>query len=188
MTKKGNDMLTDTPLCDFGWKAPTFMLPGTDGHMHDFTELMGEKGLLVAFICNHCPFVIAVIDRLASDAAALKAEGINTVAIMSNDYQAYPADAPHLMVEFAAKHQLPFPYLIDETQEVATAYGAICTPDFFGLNAEGRLQYRGRIDDAQRGDATNRTPELLDAMRLVAQTGSGPADQKASMGCSIKWK
>lgn len=181
-------MLKDTPICDFGWNAPAFMLPGTDGQMHDFQDLRGDKGLLIAFICNHCPYVIAIIDRLAADAQALSEDGINTVAIMSNDYSAYPADAPHLMVEFAAKHQFPFPYLIDESQEVARAYGAICTPDFFGLNADGNLQYRGRLDDAQHGDPANRTAELLQAMRLIAETGQGPKDQTPSMGCSIKWK
>ena len=181
-------MLKDTPICDFGWKAPSFHLPGTDGHMYDFQDLKGEKGLLVAFICNHCPYVIAIIDRLVADAQILSDEGINTVAIMSNDYRAYPADAPHLMVEFAARHEMPFPYLIDESQDVARAYGAICTPDFFGLNADGALQYRGRLDDAQRQVTANRNAELLQAMRLIAETGHGPKNQIPSMGCSIKWK
>ena len=169
-------MLTDTPLCHFGWKAPSFTLPDPSGEMHSFDDLKGENGLLIAFICNHCPFVVAIIDRLVSDAEILAADGINTVAIMSNDYRTYPADAPPLMTEFAAKNKMSFPYLIDETQDVARAYGAVCTPDFFGLNKEGALQYRGRLDDAQRGDATYRTPELLNAMRQIAKTGSGPKD------------
>ena len=181
-------MLQDTPICDFGWKAPAFTLPDPAGRLYDFDTMMGENGLLIAFICNHCPFVIAIIDRLVADANALRDEGINTVAIMSNDYLAYPADAPQLMTEFAARHNMPFPYLVDETQEVARTYGAICTPDFFGLNADGALQYRGRIDDAQRGDATKRTPELRNAMQQIAKTATGPTDQMASMGCSIKWK
>ena len=149
---------------------------------------MGEKGLLVAFICNHCPYVVAVIDRLVADAAVLKEAGVNTVAIMSNDYATYTDDSPDKMMQFAARHGFGFPYLVDETQEVARAWGAVCTPDFFGLNAAGELQYRGRIDDAKMGDADDRTPELLNAMRQVAATGKGPVEQFPSMGCSVKWR
>ena len=181
-------MLVDTPICDFGWKAPTFTLSDPDGTSHSLDTLMGENGVLVAFICNHCPYVKAVIDRLVADAAALRADGINTVAIMPNDYTTHPDDSPPNMRDFAARHGFGFPYLVDETQEVARAWGAICTPDFFGLNAKGELQYRGRLDDAARGDAGNRTAELLTAMRQVARTGAGPADQTPSMGCSIKWR
>ena len=122
------------------------------------------------------------------DAAVLKEEGVNTVAIMSNDYATYTDDSPDKMMQFAARHGFGFPYLVDETQEVARAWSAVCTPDFFGLNAAGELQYRGRIDDAKMGDAGSRTAELLQAMRLVAATGCGPEAQTASMGCSIKWK
>ena len=181
-------MLLDTPLCDFGWKAPTFTLADPDGNRHSLDGLMGERGLLVAFICNHCPYVKAVIDRLVADAAALAKDGVNTVAIMPNDYASHPDDSPQRMREFAKRHRFGFPYLIDETQQVARDWGAVCTPDFFGLNAAGELQYRGRIDDAKMGDASTRTAELLQAMRLVAATGRGPEAQTASMGCSIKWK
>ena len=149
---------------------------------------MGERGLLVAFICNHCPYVKAVIDRLVADAAALAEDGVNAVAIMPNDYASHPDDSPQRMREFAKRHRFGFPYLIDETQQVARDWGAVCTPDFFGLNAAGELQYRGRIDDAKMDDAGSRTAELLEAMRLVAATGRGPEAQIASMGCSIKWK
>ena len=181
-------MLLDTPLCDFGWKAPTFSLADPDGNRHCLDGLMGERGLLVAFICNHCPYVKAVIDRLIADAAALAKDGVNTVAIMPNDYASHPADSPKRMREFAKRHRFGFPYLIDETQQVARDWGAVCTPDFFGLNAAGELQYRGRIDDAKMGDAGSRTAELRQAMQLVAATGRGPEAQTASMGCSIKWK
>jgi hypothetical protein len=148
----------------------------------------GEKGLLVAFICNHCPYVHAVIDRLASDVVLLTAEGIGAVCIMSNDWRDYPDDSPPNMVTFAARHGLTAPYLVDEDQSVARAYGAVCTPDFFGFNAVGELQYRGRIDNVgMRGDPAMRVPELVNAMRMIAATGKGPAVQSASMGCSIKW-
>ena len=132
--------------------------------------------------------MVAVIDRLVVDAVVLKEEGVNTVAIMSNDYATYTDDSPDKMMQFAARHGFGFPYLVDETQEVARAWGAVCTPDFFGLNAAGELQYRGRIDDAKMGDAEGRTPELLNAMRQVAATGKGPAEQFPSMGCSVKWR
>ena len=181
-------MLLDTPLCDFGWKAPAFTLADPDGQQHSLDSLMGARGLLVAFICNHCPYVKAVIDRLVADAAALAADGVNTVAIMPNDYTTHPDDSPPRMKAFAQQHRFGFPYLIDETQQVARDWGAVCTPDVFGLNAAGELQYRGRIDDAKMGSAEARTAELLDAMRQVAQTGSGPQAQFASMGCSIKWR
>ena len=181
-------MPPETPLCDFGWKAPTFTLSDPIGLSCSLDRLMGEKGLLIAFICNHCPYVVAVIDRLVADAAVLKEEGVNTVAIMSNDYATYTDDSPDKMMQFAARHGFGFPYLVDETQEVARAWGAVCTPDFFGLNAAGELQYRGRIDDAKMGDADGRTPELLNAMRQIAATGKGPAEQFPSMGCSVKWR
>lgn len=181
-------MPPNTPLCDFGWKAPAFTLRDPLGGTYSLDGMMGKKGLLVAFICNHCPYVVAVIDRLVADAAALKDDGVNTVAIMANDYATYTDDSPDRMLEFAAKHGFGFPYLVDETQEVARAWGAVCTPDFFGLNEAGELQYRGRIDDAKMGDASNRTPELMNAMRQIAATGKGPADQSPSMGCSVKWR
>ncbi len=180
-------MLLDTPICDFGWQARPFNLADPDGKMHSLDDLMGEKGLLIAFICNHCPYVQAVIDRLVDDAKTLQAEGVNVVAIMSNDYSYVPSDSPANMKKFAARHGMTFPYLVDENQEIGKAYGAVCTPDFFGFNAAGELQYRGRLDDAGMGRSDNRTPELLNAMRQVAETGHGPQAQIPSMGCSIKW-
>jgi peroxiredoxin len=181
-------MLLDTPVCDFGWQAPMFTLADASGKAYGFDDVMGENGLLVAFICNHCPYVIAVIDRLVADAGVLQNEGVGVVAIMPNDYRAYPADAPEAMTQFANAHGFTFPYLIDEDQSIARAYDAVCTPDFFGFDKTGGLQYRGRIDDAKMKDASNRIPELLNAMRQVAKTGHGPKEQTPSMGCSIKWK
>lgn len=180
-------MAVSTPICDFGWKAPDFTLKDPDGKSFTMSQHVGDNGLLIAFICNHCPYVQAIIDRLADDSRVLQAEGVNVLAVMSNDYSSYPDDSPANMKVFATKHSLPFPYLVDEDQSVARAYGAVCTPDFFGLNKNGELQYRGRIDDARMGDPSNRKPELLIAMRQIAQTGNGPREQIASMGCSIKW-
>ena len=181
-------MLLDSPICDFGWKAPSFTLSDPDGVEQKMEDAMGENGLLIAFICNHCPYVKAIIDRLVTDAKTLQDEGIGVLAVMSNDYRRVQADSPPEMKRFAQAHGFGFPYLIDEDQSVGRAYGAVCTPDFFGLNNKGELQYRGRLDDAKMGDATNRSPELLDAMRLIAKTGHGPEQQIASMGCSIKWR
>lgn len=181
-------MLLDSPICDFDWQAPAFSLADADGRNFTLAELMGEKGLLIAFICNHCPYVKAVIDRLVEDAEELRSFGVNTAAIMPNDYQRHPDDSPAKMRDFARLHKFTFPYLLDETQKVAEAYGAVCTPDFFGLNAAGQLQYRGRLDDAGMRSADNRTAELLSAMQMVATTGKGPARQTPSMGCSIKWR
>jgi len=181
-------MLLDTPICDFDWKAPDFVLPDLDGTPVSAARSYGPNGLLVAFICNHCPYVKAVIARLVADAAALKDAGVNTLTVMPNDFRAYPDDRPALMRAFAEQHAFAFPYLLDEDQSVARAFGAVCTPDFFGFNRDGGLQYRGRIDHAKMADPAGRAPELLDAMRQVASTGQGPAQQQPSMGCSIKWK
>ena len=181
-------MKLNTPICDFDWAAPDFTLPDPHGQLHTMTDYLGEKGLLIAFICNHCPYVKAIAARLAADCRALQAEGIPTLAVMSNDFEHYPADAPDQMLIFAQEHDFGFPYLVDESQEVAKAYGAVCTPDFFGLNAQGRLQYRGRLDDGGRTDGLGRVPELLDAMRQIAATGAGPGDPQPSIGCSIKWR
>ena len=181
-------MLLHTPICDFGWKAPDFTLKDPDGTSHSFADNLGGKGLVIAFICNHCPYVIAIAERLAQDTALLMGEGVNVLAVMSNDYEAVPADAPGAMKKFSAVHGFGFPYLVDEDQSVGRAYGAVCTPDFFGFDGLGALQYRGRLDDAKMGDATGRTTELLDAMRLVAEVGRGPQRQYPSMGCSIKWR
>ena len=169
-------MLLDTPVCDFGWQGPDFTLPDAHGTLHRMRDHLGEKGLLIAFICNHCPYVMRIADQLAAETAALLDEGVGVLAVMSNDYDAYPADRPEEMIRFADAHGFRFPYLVDADQAVARAYGAVCTPDFFGFDATGGLQYRGRM------------AELLDGMRQVATTGRGPRDQVASMGCSIKWR
>lgn len=177
------------PVCDFGWPAPDFDLPGTDGKRHTLAGCRGTNGLLVAFICNHCPYVQAVIDRLVRDAAELQRLGVGVVAISSNDATAYPADAFPEMARFAEQHALTFPYLHDESQAVARAYGAVCTPDFFGFNAALELQYRGRLDDTGRGPGrADARRELFEAMRAVAESGRGPQAQTASIGCSLKWK
>ncbi len=181
-------MLLETPAGDVGWQAKPFALSDPDGNEVSLADQLGGDGLLIAFICNHCPYVKAVISRLVTDARTLQAEGVNVLAIMPNDYQRYPADAPDRMREFADQHGFSFPYLIDEDQSVARAYGAVCTPDFFGLSGDGVLHYRGRLDDARMGDPTGRDDELVKAMRLIAQTGTGPREQHASMGCSIKWR
>lgn len=180
-------MLLDSPICDFGWNAPDFTLRDPAGNAFTMKEQLGEKGLLIAFICNHCPYVKAIGERLAEDTKLLMSEGVNVLAVMSNDYRSVPADSPENMAKFAAYYDFPFPYLIDEDQSVGKAYGAVCTPDFFGFNKDGQLQYRGRLDDARRGDAGERTKELVNAMRQVAENGQGPREQIPSMGCSIKW-
>ena len=184
-------MLLDTPVCDFGWQAPDFTLADPSGDRFTMSD-HGGNGLLVAFVCNHCPYVKAIADRLAEDAKALEGQGIATLAVMSNDYRDYPADAPPQMLRFAEAHGWTFPYLVDEDQRVGKAWGAVCTPDFFGLNAKGELQYRGRLDDLGMGsgatsDPAGRTRELVDAMQMIACTGEGPREQTPSMGCSIKW-
>jgi len=182
-------MAETTPICDFGWKAPPFRLPATDGKEYALQDLAGPNGTLVMFICNHCPYVQAVLDRLVRDASELKALGVHSVAICSNDAAAYPEDSFERMREVADSHRFPFPYLHDESQDVARRYGAVCTPDFFGFNRDMELQYRGRLDASGRNPAPPGVRrELLEAMRAVAATGRGPADQVPSMGCSIKWR
>ncbi|RDD62488.1 thioredoxin family protein [Ferruginivarius sediminum] len=179
---------TETPICDFGWKAVDFDLPGVDGARHTLESVRGPNGTLIAFICNHCPYVRAVIDRFVADAKVLQDKGVGIAAIMSNDTEAYPADSFENMKAFAKEHGFTFPYLIDETQEVARAYGAVCTPDFFGFDADLGLQYRGRLDASKKEAAPDARRELLEAMIQVAETGQGPAEQIPSMGCSIKWR
>lgn len=176
------------PLCDFGWTAPAFSLPATDGQIYSLDALKGRNGTLIAFICNHCPYVIAVAGRLVRDAADLAKIGVSTIAINSNDAAQYSEDGFEGMKAFARRYAFPFPYLHDERQSVARAYGAVCTPDFFGYNAGLELQYRGRLDASRKDVAPDARRDLYEAMRLVAETGRGPADQTASMGCSIKWK
>ncbi|PML78735.1 thioredoxin family protein [Enterovibrio norvegicus] len=181
-------MLLDTPICDFGWKAPEFTLKDPDGSSFTMSEHLGEKGLLIMFICNHCPYVQRISKRLAQDTQSLLDEGINVLAVMSNDYHRMQSDSPENMKTFASENDFNFPYLVDEDQSVGKAYNAVCTPDFFGFNAAGELQYRGRLDDAKMMDASNRVPELINAMRMIAETGTGPKTQSPSMGCSIKWR
>lgn len=182
--------LTHTPAAQLGAIMPDFALPGIDGKTHALKDVKGPRGTLVMFICNHCPYVKAIITRLVADAKALQADGIGVVAIMSNDTAAYPDDSFDNMKLFAAQHGFTFPYLIDETQEVAKRYGAVCTPDFFGYDAAGALQYRGRLDEVSpsRPATPDTQKELLDALRMIAATGKGPARQTPSMGCNIKWK
>lgn len=179
----------ETPVCDFGRLAPDFALPDVDGKVWTRDACRGPKGLLVMFICNHCPYVQAVFDRIVRDARELREHGIHSVAIMSNDPTDYPEDSLDNMRKIARDLDFPFPYLYDETQTVAQAYGAVCTPDFFGYNAELRLQYRGRLDASRKEAAPAGVHrDLFEAMRAVASTGAGPAEQIPSMGCSIKWK
>ncbi|GLT21820.1 thioredoxin family protein [Zoogloea oryzae] len=178
-----------TPLCDFGWSAPDFVLPGVDGKSHSLSSCRGPNGLLVMFICNHCPYVKAVLPRLVRDCRELAGLGIGCVAIMSNDPADYPEDSPENMQRIAAAMDFPFPYLLDESQAVAKAYGAVCTPDFFGFDAGLGLQYRGRLDASGKNPAPDDARrELFEAMRQVAETGHGPAEQTPSIGCSIKWR
>ncbi|HEU5337875.1 MAG TPA: thioredoxin family protein [Sulfuricaulis sp.] len=180
---------TETPICDFGLPAPDFRLQGVDGKTWTLKEARGNNGLLVMFICNHCPYVKAVRDRIIRDVKELKGHGMHAVAIMSNDPADYPEDSFDNMKRVALEHNFPFPYLFDETQEVAKAYGAVCTPDFFGYNKDLKLQYRGRLDESGKQPAApNARRDLFEAMKQVAQTGQGPKDQIPSIGCSIKWK
>ena len=176
------------PVCDFGQPAIDFDLAGTDGQRHTLASCRGPKGLLVMFICNHCPYVQAIIERLIRDCRELSQHGIGCVAIMSNDVVAYPDDSPANMKRWAEALDFPFPYLYDADQSVARAYGAVCTPDFFGYNADLQLQYRGRLDASGRNPGPPEARrELFQAMRQIADTGQGPSEQLASIGCSIKW-
>lgn len=181
-------MLLDTPICDFGWKAPDFTLQTPQGDSVTMSNHLGDKGLLVMFICNHCPYVQRIGERLAHDTSLLMAEGINVLAVMSNDYLSYQQDSPENMIKFAQKYNFSFPYLVDEGQVVGQQYKAICTPDFFGFNRFGQLQYRGRLDNINNANVAQREPELVNAMRQIASTDKGPQTQHPSMGCSIKWR
>lgn len=176
------------PVCNFGWKAPDFDLPATDGGRYRLADVRGANGLLVMFICNHCPYVKAIRERMLRDCADLKTLGINAVAISANDPQDYPEDSFENMQRVARDFAFPFPYLFDESQQVARAYDAVCTPDFFGFNRDLELQYRGRLDASRTAPVANARRDLFEAMKAVAQTGRGPAEQIPSMGCSIKWK
>ncbi|HUU66213.1 MAG TPA: thioredoxin family protein [Methyloceanibacter sp.] len=182
-------MAEHTPVCDFGWKAPDFTLPGVDGKTYSLSDLRGPNGTLIMFICNHCPYVKAVIDRVVRDAHALKSLGVNAIAICANDATTYPDDSFDNMTAFAREQGFTFPYLHDESQDVARAYDAVCTPDFFGFNGDLELQYRGRLDESGRDPAgADVRRDLFEAMKQIAETGKGPAEQIPSIGCSIKWK
>jgi peroxiredoxin len=179
----------ETPVCHFGQPAVDFDLPGTDGRNWTLADCRGPNGLLVMFICNHCPYVRAVVDRLVRDVKALREHGVHAVAISSNDAVTYPDDSFDKMKEFAAANGFDFPYLYDESQEVGRAYGAVCTPDFFGYNGDLQLQYRGRLDASGREPGpTDARRELFEGMVQVAESGRGPDRQTPSMGCSIKWR
>ena len=179
---------TETKVCNFGWKAVDFDLPGVDGKRYSLASARGPNGLLVMFICNHCPYVKAVIERIVRDCGELAAQGIGSIAIMSNDPTAYAEDSFDNMKRVAREKKFPFPYVFDETQAVAKAYDAQCTPEFFGFNADLELQYRGRLDASRTSPVANARRDLYEAMLQVARTGQGPKDQIASIGCSIKWK
>lgn len=181
-------MAVESGICDFGWPAPDFVLKGTDGKLWRLTDVRGPRGTLVMFICNHCPYVKGAIERIVRDARELDALGIRSVAIMPNDTEAYPEDDFDYMVAFAKAHQMPFPYLIDETQSVAKAYDAKCTPDFFGFDRDLRLQYRGRIDIGGKNVVPGARRDLFEAMKQIAESGQGPREQVPSIGCSVKWR
>jgi peroxiredoxin len=181
-------MATASSICDFGWKARDFKLKGVDGKSYALADVRGPKGTVVVFICNHCPYVKASIDRIVQEANALRDIGVGMIAINSNDPGHYAEDSFDNMQAFARQHSFVFPYVVDETQEVARAYAAQCTPEFFGFNARDELQYRGRLDANRMIVAPGARRDLFEAMRQVADTGKGPSEQIASMGCSIKWK
>lgn len=181
-------MAETPPICDFGWKAVDFSLQGIDGKTYSLADVAGPKGTLIVFMCNHCPYVRSIAGRLAGEASALAELGIGVAGINANDPRAYPEDSFENMKAFAQDHGLGFPYLVDPTQATARAYGAVCTPDFFGFNKDLELQYRGRLDESRTTLVPGARRELYEAMKLIAETGKGPDDQVASMGCSIKWK
>lgn len=179
----------ETPVCDFGWKAVDFDLPGVDNKRYNLASAKGENGLLVMFICNHCPYVKSIQDRIVRDVHELSTHGVNAIAIMSNDPAEYPEDSFENMTKIATELNYPFPYVWDETQDIAKEYGAVCTPDFFGFNSELELQYRGRLDASRKETApVDVRRDLFEGMLQVAKTGKGPDNQIPSMGCSIKWR
>ena len=179
----------ETPLCEFGKPEPDFRLLATDGRWRTLAECRGARATLVMFICNHCPYVKACIDRIVIACNELAPLGMQAVAIMPNDVETYPEDSFDNMQRFAQAHRFPFPYLYDETQQTAHDYGAVCTPDFFGYNARLELQYRGRLDESRPSlPKPNAKRELFEAMKQIIETGKGPKQQHASVGCSVKWR
>ena len=182
-------VLTKTEICDYGWKAPDFELVGTDGEMHGLQDIRGVNGTLVMFICNHCPYVKGVIDLIVQDARELQKLGIGVIAVMPNDVNEYPQDGLGPMTALALEKGFSFPFVLDEIQLVARSYDAVCTPDFFGFNAKLELQYRGRIAEVRDAKAVpGGKRDLYEAMKSIAETGTGPSHQVGGMGCSIKWR
>lgn len=181
-------MAATPPVCDFGWKARDFSLLGIDGREYGLGDIAGPNGTLIVFLCNHCPYVRAIAGRLAAEARDLQKLGIGVAGINANDPSAYPEDSYENMKAFAEEHGFAFPYLVDQTQETARTYGAVCTPDFFGFDKDLGLQYRGRLDESRTTLVPNARRELYEAMKQIAETVKGPAEQIPSMGCSIKWK
>lgn len=182
-------MAVETTPCNFGWKASDFSLRGIDSKIYNLASVKGGKGTVIMFLCNHCPYVQAIVGRIVRDISELRQFGISAIAIMANDVLQYPEDSFEKMRDFSNRHNFPFPYVIDETQEVARIYGAMCTPDFFGFNQQLELQYRGRLDSARQGvDSSDTRRELFEAMLEIAKSGSGPTTQFPSVGCSIKWR
>ena len=182
-------MPIQTPICDFGQKAYDFKLKSTENKLISLNDVKGEKGTLIMFICNHCPYVKAVTKDIVEDCNILKDLGINSVAICANDAENYPEDSFENMIKFSRENQFSFPYLNDETQEIAKTYNAVCTPDFFGYNKNLELQYRGRLREIQNLiPIRDGESDLLKAMKQIADTGKGPESQTPSAGCSIKWK
>ena len=180
--------LTKTPICDFGKKADNFELKSIDSKIISLNDAKGENGTLIMFICNHCPYVLAVINNVVEDCKELENDGIKSIAIMSNDPKRYEEDSFDKMIKFSKNNNFNFPYVIDETQEVAKTYGAVCTPDFFGYNKDLELQYRGRIRELKNlKPIENGESELKNAMKMIAKSNNGPKEQFPSMGCSIKW-
>jgi peroxiredoxin len=189
LERRRRDMAVGASDIVLGTPAPDFSLPATDGRTYSLKDVAGEKGAVIVFICDHCPYVRAVIDRLVADARVLMSEGMGFAAICSNDAASYSEDSFPKMREFAKRHDFPFPYLHDESQDVARAYGALCTPDFFGYDRDLKLKYRGRLDEGRTTPPPpNARRELLEAMRAIAATGVAPPIQAPSIGCSIKWK
>jgi len=180
--------LLSSPLCDFGKKIIDFSLKNVDEKIYTLNDLIGSNGTLVMFICNHCPYVKAIITKLVTTTRELEKIGINSIAIMPNDFIKYPEDNFENMCIFSKKHKFNFPYLIDESQKVAKDFGAVCTPDFFGYNREGLLNYRGRISEMNNLKFVNEKNELLNAMTMISKTNRGPKIQYPSAGCSVKWK
>jgi peroxiredoxin len=176
------------PICEFGWKAVDFDLEGVDGRRYALADVQGENGTLVMFICNHCPYVKSVIDRIIRDVAELKEHGIGAVAIMVNDPAEYPEDSFDNMKRWSAENSFTFPYVVDPSQQIGRDYDAICTPDFFGFNKDLELQYRGRLDESRKEAVPGAARDLFEAMVQIAKTGEGPGEQISSMGCSIKWR